>query len=310
MRRTALFLVVISMLATFLGAPVQAAEKAKKPYEIGVIILSREHVFFNLIEDAMEQKARDMGINLICVDGQLDSNIQYNQVQDFITQQVDAIVIAPFSNAGSAPAIKLADDAGIPIFTMDASSDGQPKSHVGTNNLEGGRIAGQCAIKTLNGKGTAAVITMESSPTCKDRENGFVEVVSKEPGIEIVAISDYMGDANKAAAVTQDFLTNHPDLDIIFATGDPAAIGAMSSIKASGKNTRVIGYDGNPEAIAAIKDSVDGKLWIADVAQDPAGIGRKSIEVVVEYLENGKVDPLFYIDPYLIDLDYIKENNL
>ncbi len=258
----------------------------------------------------MKKRAAEVGVNLFCVDGQLDSNIQHNQVQDFITQKVDAIVLAPYSNAGSAPAVALADAAGIPLFTMDNRSDGKVKAHVATDNLEGGRIAGRLAAKMLNGKGTAAVITVENSPTCKDRENGFLEIIKDYPGIEVVAIGDYMGDANRAAALTQDFLTNTPDLDVIFAAGDPAAIGAISSIKASGLTTKIIGYDGNPEAIAAIKDPVDGKLWVADVAQDPAGIGRKMVDVVIEYLETGKAEPLFEITPYLIDPDYIKKNNL
>ncbi len=310
MKKLVLFLVCFSLFALSAFESAMAAEKAKKTYEVGVIILSREHVFFNIIEDNMLNHAKEVGIHLTCVDGQLDSNIQYNQVQDFIAQKVDAIVMAPFSVAGSAPAVKLANEAGIPVFTMDTSAQGDVKAHISTDNLEGGRVAGRYTAKVLNGKGTAAIITMESSPTCKQREQGFLDIVAEHPGIEVVAISDYMGDANRAAAITQDFLTNNPDLDVIFATGDPAAIGALSSIKAAGSKTRIVGYDGNPEAIAAIKDANDGKLWIADVAQDPANIGITTVDAVVQFLNNGTVQPVFQIAPYLIDLDYIKANNL
>ena len=315
MRKTVTSFVIVCILSLFstpglFAGEQQTNQKTKKPYEIGVIILSREHIFFNIIEDNMEARATERSVSLICVDGQLDSNIQYNQVQDFITRKVDAIVIAPASNAGSAPAIKLAEDAKIPIFTLNLSSDGQPTAHVGTDDLLGGKIAADFAAVVLGGKGTAAIITVEHFPTCKAREKGFVETIAKYPGIEIVAIGDYLGDANKAFSVTQDFLTNHPDLDLIFATGDPAAVGALSAIKAGGKRTRIIGYDGNPEAVAAIKDPEDGQHWIADVAQDAKGTGIRMVDVVVDYLDTGRTDSLIEIDPYLVDMEYIKAKGL
>lgn len=85
----------------------------------------------------------------------------------------------------------------------------------------------------------------------------------------------YSGDTEKAASVTQDFLTQFPGLDIIFCVGDPAAQGALEVIKAQGADTIVIGYDANPEAYTAIADPVDGKVWVAD-GPVPRGLGGKS----------------------------------
>ena len=118
------------------------------------------------------------------------------------------------------------------------------------------------------------------------------------------------GDAAKAANVTQDFITQYPELDLIFAVGDPAAVGALNTIKAAGSDIRIIGYDGNPEGIEAIKSDTDGKVWIADVAQDPDGQGKAVIEAVKKHFEGEEVDKTVLIDPYIIDADYIKENNL
>ena len=116
--------------------------------------------------------------------------------------------------------------------------------------------------------------------------------------IEVVGEQNYQGDAEKASAITQDFLLKYPELDLIFAVGDPAAMSAYTIVNGAGKDIKVIGYDGNPEAVNEI---AKGGNWIADVAQDPEGIGAAMIESAVKAINGEEIPKEKYIEPYIID---------
>lgn len=275
---------------------------------LGLSILTREHVFWNTVAEAVEDKCAELGIELIVVDAQQDSEIQYGQIQDFIIQGVDGIIMSPAATAGSKAAMKLTEEAGIPVVTLFLKSDGDPVAHVGTNEIMGGNLAGTYAAEVLGGQGQCAIITYDEIEQCVDRAEGFKAIVDEYPDMEVVAESNYSGDTDKAASATQDFITMYPDLKLIFAVGDPAAVGAINTIKSAGEDIIVIGYDGNPEAIEAIKG--DDSLWIADIAQDPAGAGVGSVIIMLAYLNGDDYDEEHLIDPYVIDMQYIEENGL
>lgn len=278
-----------------------AAGTNGKDITVGVSLLNSTHVFYNNIQSAMQDQAKEFGWTLDVQDAAGDANKQLGQVQDFITKGVDAIVIAPTNSAGSKSMIELAAAKNIPVFTMDIKSDGTPVCHVATDNTKGGELAAQYLVdKILPGKkGNVAVITYSEIESCVDREIGFTNYLkTNAPDIKVVDVQNYSGDQQKAADVMQNMLLKHDKIDAVFCVGDPAATGALSSITAAGAATKIIGYDGNPEGIAEIKK---GGNWVADVAQDPAAIGKTTLEAVKTYLEGGKVEPEILIPPYIID---------
>lgn len=268
---------------------------------VGVSLLNSTHVFYNNIQKAMEEKSKELGWKIIVQDASGDANKQLSQVQDFITSKVDAIVIAPTNSAGSKSMVGLADQAGIPMFTMDIKSDGDVISHVATDNYKGGELAGEYTIEKLlpDKKGNVVVITYSEIESCVDREEGFTEYLEKNaPDIKILDVQNYAGDQQKAADVMQNMLLKHDSIDMVFCVGDPAAIGALSSITAAGKKTKIIGYDGNPEGIQEIKK---GGVWVADVAQDAGQIGMQTFEAVKVYLEGGTPEKEILIPPFIVD---------
>lgn len=271
---------------------------------VGVSLLNCTHVFYNNIQKGLENKAEELGWELIIQDAAADANKQLSQVQDFITQGVDAIIICPTNSAGSKSMVELADEAGIPVFTMDIQSDGEVVSHIATDNYTGGQLAAEYMINNIltDKKGDAAVITYSEIEACIQREEGFTDYIEENaPDINVVDIQNYSGDQQKAADVMQNMLLKHENIDVVFAVGDPAAIGALSSIDAAGKDTLIIGYDGNPEGIEAIKS---GGNWVADVAQDPTAIAENTLEAVKTKLDGGTPEKEIKIAPYIID----KEN--
>lgn len=278
-----------------------AAGTADKPVTVGVSLLNSTHVFYNNIQSAMEEQAKEYGWTLDVQDAAGDANKQLGQVQDFITKGVSAIVIAPTNSAGSKSMIELADAKNIPLFTMDIKSDGNAVCHIATDNTKGGELAAQYLVEKVlpEKKGNVAVITYSEIESCVDRETGFTGYLkANAPDIKVVDVQNYSGDQQKAADVMQNMLLKHDRIDAVFCVGDPAATGALSSITAAGAATKIIGYDGNPEGIAEIKK---GGNWVADVAQDPAAIGKTTLKAVKTYLEGGTLEAEILIPPYMID---------
>jgi ribose transport system substrate-binding protein len=282
----------------------QKADQGTAKKKIGVSLLTKEHVFFNKIEEAIKAEAKAKGLDVIIMDGGQDSNKQMSQLQDFITQKVDAIALAPASSSGIEPGIALAKKANIPLFTFDVSAKGDVASHIATDNKEGGRIAGKyMGEKVLNGKGKVAIVTYSEVESCVNREEGFKEAIAKFPGIQVVDVQNSSGSAEKAANVTQDMLLKNPDLDAIFAVGDPFAVGALSAIRAAGKKVKIVGFDGNPEGIAEIKK---GDLWVADIAQNPDEIGKAVVDGIKDKLDGKPVEAKKLIAPFIIDASNLK----
>lgn len=284
----------------------ESNDEMNQSITVGVSLLNNAHVFYNNIEAAMREKADQMGYQLIIQDAAGDGNKQLNQVQDFITQKVDAIVICPTNSAGSKSMVELAEAANIPVFTMDVASDGEVISHIATDNYRGGELAAEYVVEHIlaDQTGEAAVITYAEIEGCVDREKGFTEwLEANAKEVSVVDIQNYSGDQGKAAEVMQNMLLKHEQLDVVFCVGDPAAVGAMSSIEAVGSDVKVIGFDGNPEGIEAI---LSGGNWIADIAQDPAAIGITTLECIEKHLSGGAVEKLIPISPKVIDAENLQ----
>ena len=293
------------------GETVEAAvseageDKVNEDITLGISIFTRTHVFYNRVEEAMQKKCDELGVKGIFVDADTDSDKQLSQVQDFITQKVDAIIICPVSTAGSNSCLELANKAGIPLLTAFTKSDGDSLCHFGTDENVGGRLAGEYIAKALPQGGQAAIITYDDVENCVLRAEGCKEYLeANTDNIEVVDEQNYQGDAEKASAITQDFLLKYPDLDLIFAVGDPAAMSAYTIINGAGKDIKVIGYDGIPEAVNEI---AKGGTWIADVAQDPEGIGQAMIESAVKAIKGEEIPKEKYIEPYIIDGENAEE---
>lgn len=278
-----------------------AQDVSAEPLKVGVSLLNKQHVFYNNIEAAMVEKSKELNIDLIVQDASGDSNKQLSQVQDFITQKVDAIVLCPTNSAGSKSMVELASAENIPVFTMDIASDGETISHIATDNYVGGQLAAEYMTKFMltDETGKVGVITYSEIESCVQREKGFTDWMTENaPNVVVADIQNYSGDQSKAADVMQNMLLKTEDLAAVFCVGDPAATGAMASITAANSQCKVIGFDGNPEGIDAIKS---GGLWVADVAQNAEEIGNTTLQTVADYLAGNEVEANIPIAPFIID---------
>ena len=241
---------------------------------------------------AMQADADQRGAELLVQDARFDAKKLSDQIDAFITQKVKAIVLVPMGPVAVGPAIKRANSAGIPVFTIDfefAKEDAQIAGHVGNDNYQGGQLAGQAMIEALAPKGgKVLVLDFKQASACVLRVKGFREVVDahnkkgEASAIEIVAQADGGANQRPSEQATADALITHPDLAGIFAINDPSALGAYQAAKAAGKENevKIIGFDGTKEGRAAIKA---GKIYAAPISF-PDRMGRRVMENVFAHL--------------------------
>jgi ribose transport system substrate-binding protein len=268
----------------------QPASKAKPI--IGVSLLTMSNPFFKDIADAMKAEAAKDGYEVVVTSGELDPAKQKDQVKDFLLRKVNAIVLTPCDSKAVGTAIADANAAGVPVFTADVAclaKDAKVVTHVATDNLEGGRVAGRAMVELLGGKGNVAIIDHPEVESVILRAKGFLEEVQKAPGIKVVAQLPGSGARDRSFAVAQDIIQGHQDLDAFFAINDPSALGAVAAIEKAGKSgkIKVIGFDGQLEARQAVKD---GKIY-ATVMQYPKQIGAMTVQAIAKYMAGDKLDP-------------------
>jgi ribose transport system substrate-binding protein len=270
--------------------------KAKKKGKIGISVLTMTNPFFKEIADVFSAEMEKAGYEVIVVDPDHDVVKQRSQVQDFLTQKVSAIVLCPCKAYDIGAAIRLANDAGVPVFTADLTCiDPKAKvvTHVATDNLAGGKEAGVAMIEALGDRGgKILVLEFKDAESCLKRVEGFESVIgehNKKAAGKIITVSQLgcKGDKEVGKKVTEDALQKHPDLAGIFAINDPAALGARAALEGAGKadQVKIIGFDGQPEGKKAI---LDGKIY-ADPIQHPDQIAKKTAEVIQRYFAGEEV---------------------
>lgn len=307
------FTLSLSVLGCNRGAdPDAASEGSAKPQQsqkrvtIGVSLLTFDNPFFKVIADNMKAEAEKHGFEVIALSANDDAATQGNQVRDFIAQNVSVIVVSPVVESAIVGPIKDANEAGIPVITVDTPCNQEGVkilTQVATDNFEGGEKAGQAMIEALGADGgKIIVLNKEGSGSCVLREEGFQKAIDEynqtaEKKIEIVNTIESNGDKAVGMKATEDALQSDPDLAGIFAINDPAALGARAALEKSQveKEIVIVGFDGQPEGKQAIKD---GKIY-ADPIQYPDKMGVKVIESIVAHFKGEELPPTQYISTSL-----------
>lgn len=277
-----------------------AATKGEAPRpKIGVSLLSFQNPFFKTIAQNVEEEAAKGGFDVVALSADEDVTKQTHQVQDFIVQKVAAIVLSPAESKVIVAAIKEANDAGIPVFTVDIPCR-EPgvkiACQVATDNKSGGIEAGKAVIEVLAGKpGKVAILHYKQAESCVLRVEGFREAIdahnTANPSAKIEIVSELEGGGKKEMGfqAAEDLLQSQPELNAIFAINDPSALGAVAALERAGKSGQiaVIGFDGQLEGKQAIKD---GKIY-ADPIQFPDQLGKVVAQKVIAYSKGEDVEP-------------------
>lgn len=262
---------------------------------IGVTLLTQTHAFFKDLEAGVRAAAAQHGLEVIVVACEMDPARQAAQIEDFVAQRVAAILAAPCDSSAIVPALAGPERAGIPVFTADiAAHGGRIVAHVASDNVQGGRLAGQTLANLIGGKGKVAIIDHPTVASVQERVRGFEEALREFPQITIVARPSSDGQRARATQVMEDLLQAHPDLAGVFGINDDSALGATSVLESAGRtNIAVVGYDATDEAQAAIRR---GSPLKADIIQHPRRIGETAIDLIARHLRGEPVAPRVAIE--------------
>ena len=283
----------------------RSAEKAASgsgSRRVGVTLLTKEQEFYRQLESGLRSEAAAKGLQLLVTSGDFDLAKQQSEIDNFIVQRVDAIVVCPVDSKGIGPAIQRATAAGIPVFTADIRAYGVPVvAHVSSDNREGGRQAARFMAQAIGDRGVIGIIGQAEVQTGYDRAHAFAEALASHPGIRVVGELNGGGVRDRALKAAEDMMQAHPDLTGIFAINDETALGALAAARARGKTAAdftVVGYDATPEAVAAIRAHSALK---ADVAQHPDQIGVRTIDAIVAHFAKQPVDSVITIPVTIFD---------
>lgn len=264
-----------------------AEEDEEESFTIGFVISTQTNPFFVSLKDGAESKAKELGIELIVLDSQDDSAKAAANVEDLITRGVDLILLNPTDSDAIVNSVIEANDAGIPVITVDRSSNGgDVLSYIASDNIAGGKMAGEFITDKLGGAGK--VVELEGivgTNAARERGEGFNAAI-EDTDIEVVAKQTADFDRVKGLEVMENILQSQPEIDGIFAHNDEMALGALEAIKASGRDILVVGFDATDDAVAAVKA---GDM-AATVAQQPELIGEMGIDAAYKVLKGETIE--------------------
>jgi len=264
---------------------------AEEKYTIGLVLKSLSNPFWLMAKTAAEAEAQRQGVDVIIlsITEEGDYNQQVAHIEDLVTKGVDLIAIVPAEASALVPAVEEAVEKGVPVICLDSPiNTDKIISFIGSDNFEGGKMAGEYIAKSLDGKGKVAVIRGRlGNPVELQRYNGFVEAIKNYPDIEIVAEGVANWEADQAYNVMEDLLTAHSELQAVFAESDRMILGASSAAAAAKRQDIIlVGLDGIVDALRAVKD---GKIT-ADIAQRPDLMGEYAVKYGVQFLKTGVID--------------------
>ncbi|ACQ70441.1 periplasmic binding protein/LacI transcriptional regulator [Exiguobacterium sp. AT1b] len=294
-----LALTMVLMAACSTEQPGSSSETETKDgdYEIGLSISTLNNPFFVALKEGAEEQANEMDATLTVADAQNDAAKQVNDVEDMIQKGMDLILINPTDSEAVGAAVQAANDAGIPVITVDRNAEtGEVVAHVASDNVAGGQLAGDYMVE-LVGEGQK-VVELEGIPgasATRDRGQGFNEAIDGK--LEVVAKQSANFDRAEGLTVMENILQDNKDIVAVFAHNDEMALGAVQALEAAGmSDVKVIGFDATDDAVKA----VEGGTMAATVAQKPAEIGKLGVEAAINHLKGETVEENIPVELELI----------
>lgn len=293
-------LVVLLLIAVFAFslAGCGSDDAGKDEKVIGLSISTLNNPFFVDLKDGAQKAADELGYKLVVVDAQNDPGKQVSDVEDLVQMGVDFILINPADSAAVVTAVEAANKANIPVITVDRGSEGgKVVTHIASDNVAGGRMAGEYVSELLGGSGK--LVELEGIPgtsAARDRGQGFNEVVNETSGLNVVSRQPADFDRAKGLTVMENILQAQPDIDAVFAHNDEMALGALEAIEASKRDIIVVGFDATADAVKAVED---GRL-AATVAQQPILMGELAVKTADKVLKGENVESFIPVELMLV----------
>ncbi|MBM0237111.1 substrate-binding domain-containing protein [Micromonospora sp. ATA32] len=268
--------------------------KASGDVTVGFSVYDMQYEFFQKMEKGTREAVEAKGWKFKLHDEKSDENEMVTGAQALLDQGVDVLIISPFKPDALGPIVAKAKQKNIPVIIDDIGGGGTPyDAIVISDNADGGKQAADYLAQQVaanGGKSKKVVsITCEPSAVYAARRNQAFDQQIKDKGFQVVTELSGNSKAEEAYKIMKDALAKDPDVVGVFACNDPMGVAAANAIKDAGKDPVkgivTVGFNADPEAITAI-----GKGGLsATIAQDPAGMGAKTVELAAQALNGGKL---------------------
>jgi ribose transport system substrate-binding protein len=265
---------------------------------VALVVKTLNNPFFIDMQKGAEEQAKKEGVELVVqsADREVDVERQMQIIENLIERKVSALCITPSGSREIVPVIVKANEAGIPVLIIDTRADqkaldaagGKIATFIGSDNYDGGKIAGAFVVEKLGGNGNVAILEgIPGHETGDARLRGFREALAKAPGVRIVASQPANWERDQGFNVFQNILQAHPEVNAVFACSDLMALGAVEAIASAGKTGKivVVGFDALPEA----RDDIKKGVMAATVAQFPQKMGATAVEYAAKLLRGEKI---------------------
>jgi ribose transport system substrate-binding protein len=291
----------VALLAFSQGSTAQEART------FALVQINQQALFFNQMNEGAQAAADELGATLLIFNANNDPAAQNSAVETYITEGVDGVIVVAIDVNGIMPAVEQADAAGIPVVAVDAIlPDGPQRAQIGVDNAEAGADMGRFFVDYVGDEGaTLGIVGALNSFIQNIRQQGFEEVVDAVEGIETVGVVDGQNVQDIALSAAENLMTANPGLTAIYATGEPALLGAIAAVESQGRQDSVgnFGWDLTAQAIAGI----DAGYVKAVVQQDPAGMGAAAVEALATIVNGGEVEEVISVPITIVTDENVDE---
>lgn len=278
-------LIALAALSLLLTAGCGSKEPAYTGPVIGFSVSTLNNPFFVAMKDGVEKQAAALGIKVKIVDAQNDPAKQANDMEDLIESGVSVLIVNPVDSAAISPSVEDANEAGIPVITLDRSAEkGKVTTHIASDNFKGGQMAANLIAEKVGPK--AITVELEGTPgasATRERGAGFDSIAKQK--LDLVASQSADFDRTKGLNVATNLIQAHPNLQAIFAQNDEMALGAVEAAKSAGKKLFIVGFDGTTDGVKAVED---GDM-AATIAQQPELMGKIAIDTAMKIIKGQAV---------------------
>lgn len=260
---------------------------------IALTVSTLDNPFFVSLRDGAQQKADELGYNLVILDSQNDPAKELANVEDLLVRGVKVLLINPTDSEAVSNAVAMANRNNIPVITLDrGAANGKVVSHIASDNVAGGKMAGDFIAQKLGDK--TKVIQLEGiagTSAARERGEGFKQAINDHQ-FEVLASQPADFDRTKGLNVMENLLASRGDVQAVFAQNDEMALGALRAIRAANKNVLIVGFDGTEDGINAVKRG----YLAATIAQQPELIGELGVVTADKIIKGETVDSKIPVD--------------
>ncbi|MFS2224123.1 substrate-binding domain-containing protein [Pantoea sp. B65] len=268
---------------TLLASVFMIANALAETPTYALVQINQQALFFNLMNKGAQTAAKESGKNLVIFNANDNPVAQNDAIENYIQQGVKGILVDAIDVNGIMPAIKEAAAARIPVIAIDAVLPAGPQAaQVGVDNIEGGKILGKHFVdyvqKEMGGKARVGIVGALNSAIQNARQQGFEDTIKANPQISVADVVDGRNIQDDAMTAAENLITGNPDMTAIYATGEPALLGAIAAVENQGrqKDIKVFGWDLTARAISGI----DQGYVAAVLQQDPEKMGAEALNAL------------------------------